>query len=602
MAVVSFVDGLSGGTCAGGRPGVGHRRRSRRVVICFIWGFGCTLVRLGVAADRSVRTPASFSAPSTLQHGRKSEEHGQMRVVTEHPVDQLPAGADDLTGDLDEGIEERSELHPQDAMFLGLVFFVPTALLRQPKCPPGLEVPGQGRRHHVGPIAVQVVDRGRQRPHSTGQLGDQVLLVAAVVGLEHDVFRVDCPIVGDVEEVANLVEQPSLAFLVSDVLAKHNHPIRLLTFAGLILELGVVLVLQPEHLELAAADDPLLHVHRPLPRIGFDFVAWRSQKLPPGRFWQAVRDFLQIRHGLEAEVEGHAVAVPRIEFFGLAEGRIAAEHDLAEPRPAAQRDGLVGFLSCPFMAGTIAGTVDQPQHLARFGQREYQRVITPSAFVGDVHSLLALAGGDHQRSVHVDRGPVEELRGLPGPHVQPSVVDGCHQRADVSLGKAAAEVAGRGGVGNPLGAQRVEEDLVVAPQFDVFQPNAVAHRVVGQIQHVIRLVIGAVDFQHLDPAVDRLDQTGRVGQLVDQADAAVADGPRLVGQFHTNLRRREHRLTRVLPRAVQPPLNPPLGIPQTIPYNGLHSKSSLLTGSGTLLIPLRLRKTRKVSSFSMQSA
>ena len=86
--------------------------------------------------------------------------------------------------------------------------------------------------------------------------------------------------------------------------------------------------------------------------------------------------------------------------------------------------------------------------------------------------------------------------------------------------EAAAEVAGRGRVGNPLRAQGVEKDLVVAAQFDVFQPRAVAQRVVGQVQHVIRLVIGQMDFQQVHAAVDGLDQAALAGQLVHHADAA----------------------------------------------------------------------------------
>ena len=41
---------------------------------------------------------------------------------------------------------------------------------------------------------------------------------------------------------------------------------------------------------------------------------------------------------------------------------------------------------------------------------------------------------------------------------------------DVGLGEAAAEVARGGGVGDPLGAQGIEIDLIVAPQFEVLDP------------------------------------------------------------------------------------------------------------------------------------
>ena len=65
----------------------------------------------------------------------------------------------------------------------------------------------------------------------------------------------------------------------------------------------------------------------------------------------------------------------------------------------------------------------------------------------------------HQGSIHVDRRAVEKLLLLPCPDIQPRFIDGIHQAADVRLVEAAAGVACRGGIGNPLGAQGVEEHL-----------------------------------------------------------------------------------------------------------------------------------------------
>ena len=103
-------------------------------------------------------------------------------------------------------------------------------------------------------------------------------------------------------------------------------------------------------------------------------------------------------------------------------------------------------------------------------------VIAPGAVVGDVHALLALAGGLDQGAVHVEEGLVEEGRGLAGPDLQARVVDDVEQRLNAVRGKAATEVAGRGGIGDAAGAQGVEEDLVVAAQFEVLQAGAVAQR------------------------------------------------------------------------------------------------------------------------------
>ncbi|MBI5761389.1 MAG: transposase [Planctomycetales bacterium] len=82
-----------------------------------------------------------------------------------------------------------------------------------------------------------------------------------------------------------------------------------------------------------------------------------------------------------------------------------------------------GRIGRAFVAGTIAGTVDRPQHFARLGQGTDQGVIAPRAVVGDVHPLLLLAAGLHQRAVEVQRGPVEEFGRLPPPDVLPRFVD-----------------------------------------------------------------------------------------------------------------------------------------------------------------------------------
>src|SRR5512135_3123840 len=48
--------------------------------------------------------------------------------------------------------------------------------------------------------------------HPAFELRDQVLLIATVVGLEDQTSRGGLPVVGQVEPMADLVEQPRLAF------------------------------------------------------------------------------------------------------------------------------------------------------------------------------------------------------------------------------------------------------------------------------------------------------------------------------------------------------------------------------------------------------
>ena len=76
--------------------------------------------------------------------------------------------------------------------------------------------------------------------------------------------------------------------------------------------------------------------------------------------------------------------------------------------------------------------------------------------------------------------------------------------------EAAAEVAGRGGIGNAARAEGIEVILVVATQFDVLQAGAVAQGVVGDVENVIGIVVGHVDLQ-AGASVGRWPRPSRVG-------------------------------------------------------------------------------------------
>ncbi len=83
---------------------------------------------------------------------------------------------------------------------------------------------------------------------------------------------------------------------------------------------------------------------------------------------------------------------------------------------------------------------------------------------------------------------------LPGPDLQADVVEDVHAACGCSASReAAAEIAGGGRIGDAAGAQGVEEDFVVAAQFDVLQAGAVAQGVVGEVEDVIGLVVGQME-------------------------------------------------------------------------------------------------------------
>ena len=85
-------------------------------------------------------------------------------------------------------------------------------------------------------------------------------------------------------------------------------------------------------------------------------------------------------------------------------------------------------------------------------------------------------------------------------------IDGVHQGEDVGLGEAAAEVAGGGRVGDALGPEGIEVDLVVAAQLEVLEAAAAGEEVEGDVQDVVGFVIGEVALEQVEVAVDVLDE------------------------------------------------------------------------------------------------
>src|SRR5262249_18719799 len=88
----------------------------------------------------------------------------------------------------------------------------------------------------------------------------EILLIAALIRREHDLLRRRLPIIGDEEEVPDLVEQPHLPLLARDVLAEHDHAIVLATLQGTVAELEDVLRLQTQCLVPTRTHDRVLDV------------------------------------------------------------------------------------------------------------------------------------------------------------------------------------------------------------------------------------------------------------------------------------------------------------------------------------------------------
>jgi len=181
-------------------------------------------------------------------------------------------------------------------------------------------------------------------------------------------------------------------------------------------------------------------------------------------------------------------------------------------------------------------------------------------------------GGLPQRLVQ--DGLVEEVLGLLGPDADPDLVDAVLQLAEGGLVEAAAEVAGRGRVGDPLGAQGVEEDLVGAAELEVLQAGAVAQGVVPQGEDVVGLVVGEVELEEVQAAVDGVDEADLAGEGVEGADTAAAEAAGAVSDLVVDGAGGEHRTAAVRDVGfVEAAGAAALAVGQLLSYLSFHSKS-----------------------------
>jgi hypothetical protein len=211
--------------------------------------------------------------------------------------------------------------------------------------------------------------------------------------------------------------------------------------------------------------------------------------------------------------------------------------------------------------------------------------------VGDVHALLTLARRLHQEAIHVEDGLVEEGGGLLGPDADADVVDAVLQLADGGLVEAAAEVAGGGRIGDALGAQGVEEDLIGAAEFEVLQAGAVGQGVVGEGQDVVGLVVGQVELEQVQATVDGLDEADLACQGVQGPNAAAAEAAGAVGDLVVDGAGGEHGLSAVRDVGlVQAAFNAALAVGQLLAYLAFHSES---LGEGTGCWSAQTMKPRK---------
>src|SRR5208282_1573269 len=176
------------------------------------------------------------------------------------------------------------------------------------------------------------------------------------------------------------------------------------------------------------------------------------------------------------------------------------------PKAAAEtnRQGPIDLLGSAFLGGSISRTVEHTEDFAGVGQAEHQRVIAPSAVVSNVHASLALARRFNEKAIHVQNCLLEEGRWLAAPHFDPRGVDNVQQRLNAIGRKPPTEISGRRWIGEATGPQGIEQDFIVAEQFQVLQTGTATQGQVSQGEYVVRFVVGQVDLEQVEVAVDGL--------------------------------------------------------------------------------------------------
>ena len=106
------------------------------------------------------------------------------------------------------------------------------------------------------------------------------------------------------------------------------------------------------------------------------------------------------------------------------------------------------------------------------------------------------------------------------------------------------------------------------------QAGAVAQGVVGEVEHVIGLVIGQMNLEQVQLVIDGIDQADLAGQDVKGADAAMGQSAAALGDLVVDVGRGEHGpVHSTQTRFVEAALDSALAVCQLAAYVGVHSKS-----------------------------
>ena len=134
-----------------------------------------------------------------------------------------------------------------------------------------------------------------------------------------------------------------------------------------------------------------------------------------------------------------------------------------------------------------------------------------------------------------------------------SMGEGVNQCVVVGEGETRGEVADGRRSGYSDDAEPGGKARVLAWNPDIAERLTAAHRVVGDVQHVIGLVVWPMDLEHVQVLVDHPDEAGPLDQAMHRAHSAVGHRPRSIAEFVGGSPVRENRRSAVspLPRSLK---------------------------------------------------
>ena len=358
----------------------------------------------------------------------------------------------------------------------------------------------------------------------------------------------------------------------ADVFAHDHHPIFLPALARLILDFRHVFSHQNFILEGLLDHDLLLVAKSLATGLRQYFVLGQSFQSLPGAGDKLIGDVHQLLMGIDPQDEFQALLVPAIQIGRVREVGVPADRDAAGHFHH-QINRAINPFDAPTVAGRVCWTIDQVKHFFGIGQRHQQRPVSPDPFIRQSDALLTFSAGPGNRSIHVNKRFLQKSLRLYFPYFEPRSIEAFLQRRNVRLTKAPREISGRRRIGYPFRSQSIQEHFILPAQFNIFQPLPSCYDIVGDVQHMVALVVRQVDFEQLQVPIQILHQPQTLHHQMYRSNPTAVHSLRSLRHLIDNVTGFEHRTGLIVPvLGFEPTLDSVLAIAEDPWVVSIHSK------------------------------